>query len=249
MNQTNSPLLTPQQQRLRADGGSALQKYKELVSSELSCVAFIGFELYQLLFSNLSGLLGYGFRGLCLPLFLKASSKRPAIGKNVQIRQPQRLSLENGVIIDDNVVMDVRIKDNQESGITIGRDVFIGRDSIIAAKNGSITLGAATNISSQCRIATESNITIGTSVLIAAYTYIGPGNHQTDEQGKPLVDKEMVNKGGVSIGDNVWIGTRCTILDGVKIGKNAVIGAHSLVKDDVPEGATVVGVPAKVISI
>jgi len=248
MNRTNSPLLTPQQQQLRADSGSGLQKYKNVVGSELSWLSFIGFEIYQLLFSNLSGLLGYGLRRLFIPCLTQGSAKKAAIGKNVQIRQPQRLTLGSGVIVDDNVVLDVRLKDNQDSGITIGDNVFIGRDSIIAAKNGSITLGDACNISSQCRIATESKVEIGTSVLIAAYTYIGPGNHQTDESGKLLVDKEMVQKGGVSIGDNVWIGTRCTILDGVTIGKNAVIGAHSLVKEDVPEGATVAGVPARVIN-
>jgi acetyltransferase-like isoleucine patch superfamily enzyme len=84
--------------------------------------------------------------------------------------------------------------------------------------------------------------------LIAAYAYIGPGNHQLDEEGKPLIAENMVKKGGVTIGDNAWIGTRATILDGVTIGKNAVVGAHSLVREDVPEGAVVAGTPAKRLS-
>ncbi|MCB0320464.1 MAG: hypothetical protein KDD60_06010 [Bdellovibrionales bacterium] len=54
-------------------------------------------------------------------------------------------------------------------------------------------------------------------------------------------------KGGVTIGKNVWIGTRATILDGVTIGDGAVIGAHSLVRESVPSGAVVAGTPAKVI--
>ena len=85
------------------------------------------------------------------------------------------------------------------------------------------------------------------STLIAAYAYIGPGNHQIGDEDTPLISQEMENKGGVEIGEYAWIGTRATILDGVKIGARAIVGAHSLVKDDVPEGAIVVGTPAKVI--
>ena len=51
----------------------------------------------------------------------------------------------------------------------------------------------------------------------------------------------------VIIGDNVWIGTRVTILSGVKVGNGAVIAAGSLVKDNVPDNAMVAGVPAKII--
>lgn len=51
----------------------------------------------------------------------------------------------------------------------------------------------------------------------------------------------------VIIGNNVWIGAKATILLGITIGDNAIIGANSLVNKDVPEGAIVGGVPAKVI--
>ncbi|MCB0322363.1 MAG: acyltransferase [Bdellovibrionales bacterium] len=57
----------------------------------------------------------------------------------------------------------------------------------------------------------------------------------------------MELKGGVRIGKHCWIGTRATILDGVTIGDHAVVGAHSLVREDVPPGAVVAGVPAKIV--
>jgi maltose O-acetyltransferase len=46
----------------------------------------------------------------------------------------------------------------------------------------------------------------------------------------------------------VWVGARAIILGGVTVGRNAVIASGAVVTKDVPAGATVAGVPAKIIS-
>lgn len=51
--------------------------------------------------------------------------------------------------------------------------------------------------------------------------------------------------GHVTIGDGVFFGTGARVLPGLKIGSNAVIGAGAVVMRDVPEGATVYGMPAR----
>ena len=53
--------------------------------------------------------------------------------------------------------------------------------------------------------------------------------------------------GEVVLKRNCRIGTHSTIMPGVTVGGNAVVGAHSFVNRDVPDGVTVVGVPAKVV--
>jgi serine O-acetyltransferase len=51
------------------------------------------------------------------------------------------------------------------------------------------------------------------------------------------------------IGDDVFIGAGARILGGIHVGDGARIGANAVVIEDVPCGATVVGVPAKVVAL
>jgi serine O-acetyltransferase len=52
---------------------------------------------------------------------------------------------------------------------------------------------------------------------------------------------------GPNIGDDVYIGTGAKVLGPITVGDGARIGANAVVIDDVPAGATVVGVPARVV--
>lgn len=51
-----------------------------------------------------------------------------------------------------------------------------------------------------------------------------------------------------TIGDNVYIGPNVCIVEGVHIGNNVTIGAGAVVVKDIPDNATVAGVPAKVLN-
>lgn len=56
-----------------------------------------------------------------------------------------------------------------------------------------------------------------------------------------------VGPGVPVIGDNVRIGSGAKVLGGIRIGNYAQIGANAVVIKDVPDNATAVGVPAKII--
>lgn len=54
--------------------------------------------------------------------------------------------------------------------------------------------------------------------------------------------------GAVHVGEGAFVGIGAAIKQGVSIGSRAIIGAGAVVLEDVPEGATVVGVPARPIA-
>jgi UDP-perosamine 4-acetyltransferase len=54
--------------------------------------------------------------------------------------------------------------------------------------------------------------------------------------------------GEVKVGDTCHVGSGAIILQSLTVGPGAVVGAGAVVLKDVPEGATVVGVPARVLS-
>lgn len=238
------PAMTPQQERLTAGGDSAFALYRTLAVGDGSLWELLRYELAMLFLSGLPGLPGLASRALIYPSLFARCGRRPGIGRGVSIRQPGRISIGSKLLADDYAVLDVR---GNDASIEIGDFVSIGRFSTVTAKSGTIRLGSGSNIGSYSRIATQSLVEIGESTLVAAYCYIGPGNHAVNDLDKPLISQEMEIKGGVRIGSHAWIGAHSTILDGVTIGDNAIIGAHSLVKDSVPANAIAVGSPAKVI--
>lgn len=55
--------------------------------------------------------------------------------------------------------------------------------------------------------------------------------------------------GNVQVGEGTHIGAGAIVIPGIKIGKWATVGAGAVVIDDVPDFATIVGNPARIIKI
>lgn len=88
---------------------------------------------------------------------------------------------------------------------------------------------------------------IGENVMMGEGCFIYTRSHKFDRTDVPMCMQGFKEYKPVIISDDVWIGSRVTILPGVKIGKGAVIGAGAVVTKDVPNYAVVGGVPAKII--
>jgi maltose O-acetyltransferase len=108
--------------------------------------------------------------------------------------------------------------------ISIGDNSGFGRDSYISA---------------------EDRVEIGKDVMIGPQLYIYTSNHET-KLGIPMI-RQSVKTSPVTIGNDVWIGARVTILPGVNIGDGAVIAAGAVVTKHVAPYTIVGGVPARKI--
>ena len=62
-----------------------------------------------------------------------------------------------------------------------------------------------------------------------------------------LITANVTVSGGTSIGNDVWIGPGVTIINKLTIGNNAHLSVGSVIFSDIPEQATVVGNPARII--
>lgn len=102
---------------------------------------------------------------------------------------------------------------------SIPLSVRIGKGTFCSHRGIAVVIHKSATIGSDC--------VIGTSVVLG-------GRHESAP-------------GGPTIGDGVYIGTGAKIIGPVRVGDGAKIGANAVVLTDVPEGASAVGVPAKII--
>ncbi|MDI6851061.1 MAG: serine O-acetyltransferase [bacterium] len=86
----------------------------------------------------------------------------------------------------------------------------------------------------------------GVGLVIGSTAVVGSGT--VLYHGVTLGSKNLsTGKRHPTLGRNVFVGAGAKILGPVKIGDGAKIGANSVVLNDVPENATAVGIPAKII--
>ena len=116
-----------------------------------------------------------------------------------------------------------------------------------AGGSGDITIGANAVINSGCVLYTGNGIRIGANVLIAANCTLAPVDHEFADPERPIRAQGFrPSRGGIDIGDDVWIGANCVLLDGARIGTGSVVAAASLVRGELPPFCIAKGIPAKI---
>lgn len=129
------------------------------------------------------------------------------------------IKIEKGVFLYPNVKISVNGEKDNKAYLFIASGTHIGDRT-------EIHVGDRVIIGRDCAISWD--------VCILDRDY-----HEFDSNGEEKVP--------ITIGNNVWIGCRATILKGVTIGDGAVVAAGSVVTKDVPANCCVAGNPAKVI--
>jgi acetyltransferase-like isoleucine patch superfamily enzyme len=225
---------------------SLFAKYTELFIGEKGLWKLLRFELIQLFFSWVPGALGLVVRKVFYPCLFQSVGKGTVFGRNITLRHPHKISLGANCFIDDNAVLDAKGERNR--GLELGENVYVGRNSILSCKEGSIFIGDYCNISANCSLLSETEIKLGQYCFLAGHCYlVAGGNHSFEDITTPIMFQPSFSKGGILIADDVWLGAGVIVLDGVTIGKGSVVGAGSVVTQPLPEYSIAVGSPAQKI--
>jgi len=230
------------QNNLNQPNQASWRQYARLAVGGEALGPFLRYELVTGALSGFPGALGLWLRRKLYPGLMAACGRGLILGRNVTIRGAARIRIGKNVAIDDNAVLDAR---GAEASIENGDGVLISRNTIIRTRNGRIAIGAGSDVGSNCILGTDSRLEIGRDVLIAAFTYVtAGGHHRYDDPAVPIIRQGFISKGGVTIGDDVWIGSHTAVLDGVAIGSGCVVGAHSLVNKSLAARSIAWGIPA-----
>lgn len=111
---------------------------------------------------------------------------------------------------------------DQGVNIRVGRDVFINQG---------------------CTLSDIGGISIGDEVFIGPRVSLITSGHPVD----PAFRRSHIVAAPIAIERGVWLCAGSTVLHGVTVGEDAVVAAGAVVTRDVPAGALVGGVPARVL--
>lgn len=227
-------------------GGSAASKYFAITYGPMPRWKAVCMELATLVLSGIPGALGLFLRGKLYRPFFAEFGRGVAIGRNVVFRHPGKIRIGDGVVIDDQAVVDAKGEGN--AGITIGPGVYIGRNTIVYCKGGDIVLGRDVSLSANCVVFSSNRLEMKPGTMVGAFSYLLSGGEYDPRSPMPFSKQSgMETKGPLEIGAGCWLGARVTVLDAATIGDRCVVGASAVVTQPLPSHSLAVGVPARVI--
>lgn len=171
---------------------------------------------------------------------------------NSSVLQPRFKSCDKSVRFERPVLL------KGAEYITIGAGSTVQRYTYLTAWDRGVekTFKPAIKIGSDCHVGAFNHITainrieIGDGFVSGKWVTVTDNSHgeiTMKDMSLPVSKREIVSKGPVIIGKNVWVGDKATVLPGVTIGDGVIVGANSVVTKDIPPYCVVGGNPARVI--
>lgn len=181
------------------------------------------------------------------PLLNRVGSKL-VIGHGVKLRVKSKMSFGDNVRIGHNTFIDAL----STKGLYLGNGVKIGSNSKILI-TGTVSdlgeglwIGENTNFSENTFFGAAGGIHIGKDVIAGQNVRFHAENHNYSNPNIPI-RLQGVNRKGIEVGNNVWIGAGVVFLDGAKVGNNSIVTANAIVNKKFPDNVIVGGVPAVII--
>lgn len=186
--------------------------------------------------------------GLIKRVGINNCGKNLILGKNVVLINKNKMNIGDNVRIEENVFIDALSYD----GVYIGDRVKIGESSKVLCTGTLSEIGKGLSIGNDTSFAENTffgaagGIKIGNDVISGQNVRFHAENHNYQDK-DILIRLQGVNRKGIKVGSNVWIGSGVVFLDGCNVGDDCVIAANSVVSNFFDKGSVIGGTPAKVI--
>lgn len=129
------------------------------------------------------------------------------------------------------------------SSLRLGDNCYVAAGAYVTDK---VELGD--NCSINPYVTLRVKVSGGNGVRIGAYTCMVGHNHGFARSDIPVC-QQRGSILGIVLGDDVWVGSHVTVVDGVRVGSHTILAAGAVVTKDVPDYAIVGGNPARIIRI
>lgn len=170
------------------------------------------------------------------------------LGKGVKLSSKKQILSGRSLVIGDYTYLNGL----GDTGIKFGNACSVGRFSNISVSGSfsdigkGIEIGDNVGIGDYAHIGGAGGVYIGKNTIIGSFFSVHPENHNISDL-DTLIRLQGVNRKGITVGENCWIGAKVTLLDGSIVGKGCVIAAGSVVRGRFPDNVIIGGVPAKII--
>ncbi len=183
--------------------------------------------------------------------FMKVGLARGIVRTLRAVASERRAWLRHVRAVEGTIAWGAEIAVDPASELVLGPASSLGRGTVVALKpgaagRGSLVVGRGTYIGEYNNLRAEgSAIRVGDMCLISQFVSLIANGHAYQERGRLIAEQGVSEKGGVTIGDDVWIGCNAVVLPGVQVGQGAVVAAGSVVVRDVEPYTIVAGSPAR----
>ena len=161
----------------------------------------------------------------------KSFGKGSKLASGLLLLNPQYMVVGKNVSILGKCVLECSPSEDNKPEMVLGNDISIGEYSHISCAQ---------------------QIIIGDGLLTGRFVLITDNAHGQNSASELTINplaRKIYSPGPITIGRNVWIGDKATVLPNVTIGDGAIIAANAVVVKDVPPYSVVAGCPAKIVKI
>jgi sugar O-acyltransferase (sialic acid O-acetyltransferase NeuD family) len=178
--------------------------------------------------------------------------KRNGINVDRYVDDHPRDRTHNGLEVIHSRDFDPKPGDQMAIGIGINKNrkrvTHIWPVAYLSARHPSSTVAQDVNLEAGSVV--MAGAVVNPAAIIGAHTILNTGtviDHECHIADFAHIAPNATLCGNVRVGEGAYVGAGAVVIQGVKLGRWCTVGAGSVVLEDVPDGAVVVGNPARII--